>query len=271
MTENRCHSHLFRVLGGRGSCRAVCADCADGSAGALPSRKQEGFTLIELLVVIAIIAVLISILLPALTKARQAAQRVECLSNLRQVHLAFALYAMVNHDEVPLGYRSNRKQFNSMVYSSTALEYVLFGRLYVAHFMTTPQMYFCPAENDPKSMYNTPLNPWPPGPDGDPSIQVYAGYGCRPEVNLPDTPAGFATVSMPKLTKFKSKAIFADLTAMPARVDTRHRTGINVLYGDGGAHWVPRASFDDYLKPCLAIDPIYNSNQDAIWAILDKN
>jgi len=178
---------------------------------------------------------------------------------------------MNNHDQVPLGYRSNRKQFNSMVYSSTALEYVLFGRLYVARMMSVPQMYFCPAENDPRSMFNTPLNPWPPGPDGDPSIQVYSGYGCRPEVDLPDTPAGFAMVSMPKLTKFKSKAIFADLTATPARLETRHRKGINVLYGDGNAHWVPREPFNADLMPCVAIDPIYNPNQDRIWAVLDKN
>jgi prepilin-type N-terminal cleavage/methylation domain-containing protein len=93
------------------------------------SSPARGFTLIELLVVIAIIAVLVAMLLPALSKARQAAMKVECLSNLRQVHMAFALYALSNRDQVPLGYRSNRKQFNSMVYSSTALQYVLFGRL----------------------------------------------------------------------------------------------------------------------------------------------
>lgn len=236
-----------------------------------PPIRPIGFTLIELLIVIAIVAVLIALLLPGLTKARQSAQRVQCLSNLRQVHLAFALYGMSNHDQVPLGYRSNRKQFNSMVYSSTALEYVLFGRLYVARMMNTPQVYFCPAENDPRSMFNTPLNPWPPGPDGDPTIQVYAGYGSRPEIDLPDTPAGFATVHMPKLTQFKSKAIFADVTAMPARLATRHRTGINVLYGDGNAHWVPRGVFDDDLRPCVAIDATYNANQDRIWLLLDRN
>lgn len=56
-------------------------------------RASRGFTLVELLVVIGIIGVLISILLPALNKARQAAVTVQCLSNMRQCAMAFRFYA----------------------------------------------------------------------------------------------------------------------------------------------------------------------------------
>jgi prepilin-type N-terminal cleavage/methylation domain-containing protein/prepilin-type processing-associated H-X9-DG protein len=64
--------------------------------------QRKAFTLVELLVVIGIIAVLVAILLPALAKARMAAQSAVCLSNLRQCALGFQLYANDNRNVIPV-------------------------------------------------------------------------------------------------------------------------------------------------------------------------
>lgn len=64
-------------------------------------RTRRGFTLVELLVVISIIALLISITLPSLSKAREAARSAACLSGLRQLQMAAEMYADQNNGKYP--------------------------------------------------------------------------------------------------------------------------------------------------------------------------
>jgi prepilin-type N-terminal cleavage/methylation domain-containing protein/prepilin-type processing-associated H-X9-DG protein len=87
-------------------------------------RKRHAFTLVELLVVIGIIAVLISVLLPALSKARGRAQTVSCASNLRQIVQACVNYTVESKGSYPWGFIFNKQQANGRPADGGASGYI---------------------------------------------------------------------------------------------------------------------------------------------------
>ena len=143
------------------------------------------FTLVELLVVIGIIALLVSILLPALNRAREQAQRTKCLANLRSIGQMVTIYVNLHKGALPLGFWTNSDgaptkavqnnygiAFRETGFGPAAvLRFNGLGLLYPAGLIGTGlqnntasegEVFYCPSfvEDNPDHTYNGSSNPW---------------------------------------------------------------------------------------------------------------
>jgi prepilin-type N-terminal cleavage/methylation domain-containing protein/prepilin-type processing-associated H-X9-DG protein len=142
-------------------------------------QARRAFTLIELLVVIAIIAILAAMLLPVLAKAKQKAQAVNCISNLRQWGLAEQLFAGDNNDGIPRDGTDTKETY--AVYSATTPTTAGVPTDPAAWFNLLPPL----VADQPLSYYSTSSGgfqqryPFPGNGKGKmwmcPSIQIAAG------------------------------------------------------------------------------------------------
>src|SRR5690349_3620322 len=117
-------------------------------------RNRKAFTLVELLVVVGIIGLLVAILMPALQKARDQANRVACASNLRQTYIAVVMYSIDYKGWIPFPCASGGGVQNNLVGSGFYYNptYPSNGPYYNLNFLTlwpkytsSQRIWLCPA------------------------------------------------------------------------------------------------------------------------------
>ncbi|MCC6423904.1 MAG: prepilin-type N-terminal cleavage/methylation domain-containing protein [Phycisphaerales bacterium] len=143
--------------------------------------KQNGFTLVELLVVIGIIALLISILMPSLNKAHQAANRIKCMSNLRQIGVALIQYSNDQKGYLPPTWSYP----NTLVYKGTTYNPI---ELYWGQFLQIKG--YLPGQDDPERSvlvcpsHENPFSPFASTPALADSFKL--SYGINNLISIHD-------------------------------------------------------------------------------------
>ena len=137
--------------------------------------RRRGFTLIELLVVIAIIAILAAILFPVFARAREKARQASCASNLKQLCLAFQMYAQ-DYDETLPGQNLAHYPGGPTVYPNDAccVERNIAWAITQPYIKNT-QVLLCPSEND--TDFSRGATPY--GPAGVKQYKFKHGFCAR--------------------------------------------------------------------------------------------
>jgi len=217
------------------------------------SRRPRGFTLIELLVVIAIIAILAAMLLPALAKAKNRANRINCVSNLKQLYLGSILYAG-DHNGILPPWRAGLPTMNDLAaahYSRyvvsgpgstrvpqdmgvTGWSWQNGGYIYALKYVGDGGIYFCPSVKQgpfSASFYSPLLTT---EPNGD----VRSSYLYNPRtVNAGNQPGTVSTLRRYiKESQFQPHKLFAVDVIQGVTFWAHYPDrGFNVLFTDGAA------------------------------------
>ena len=210
------------------------------------NRKTFGFTLIELLVVIAIIAILAAILFPVFAQARESARKTSCLSNQKQLGVAFLLYVQDSDERLPntvdgpagINQTGGWMYYTSFPANTTPKSYdVTKGSLYA--YAKNAQIYICPSDTQGGASgdsytVNSCVFTATPTPGTGKSL---AAFDKSAEWMLfgEEASGGFGSSDASFLRMASTDDAY--LAYQLNLLSTRHQNGSNITFLDGHSKW----------------------------------
>jgi prepilin-type N-terminal cleavage/methylation domain-containing protein len=198
-------------------------------------RPAGGFTLVELLVVVGIISILIALLLPALNKAREAAKRTACLSNERQIAMAYMMYANDFNGNIAI-----YKDAPAYGYRDSISQYIGLGLLYESGYIKNAQVLYCPNTADYSGPFSgswTWLGSYTPRPYLNAAGGVW--YGFNGDWSTPLGNCTFLPLKISQVRQPTQLILFADILYDAGHIN--HRGGWNAAFVDGHCAWIADA------------------------------
>ncbi|MCG8509411.1 MAG: prepilin-type N-terminal cleavage/methylation domain-containing protein [Rhodospirillales bacterium] len=198
------------------------------------SRFSHGFTLIELLVVISIIALLIALLLPALAAAKQAAIRMQCLTNQRQMATA-TIAAANDFDSFYIPARHERWPSQNYHYENAFTQQARNSAVFVQYALNPPQADLFVDYGFALDAWGDPGRDWEPQYEKNISNQLIHGYQYFGGISVWNTVAGrFETRSPVTLDQAQSDYAMSACTIM--KIDGDWGRGRESSFGDMPSH-----------------------------------